>query len=280
MDHAVHGIVLLDGATGTELDRRGVDTGLPLWSARAILEAPDVLKAIHCEYLEAGADAIVTNTFRTHERSLAKAGMGDRAEALTCQAVEIARAARDEVKSDALVFGSVAPLEDCYRPDLAPDATACRAEHSQLIRHLVEAGVDLVLIETMCSPHEALAAAEAAEELCPGAWAISLGRAMDDIVPQVEGAQFIGLNCVPATTLAEEITHLRSLAPAETPIAAYGNVGRVDDTRGWVNTDAVEPEQYAALAMEWIEAGASIVGGCCGTTPATIRAIRARLDRA
>ena len=71
------GLVILDGATGTELDRRGVDCGLPLWSARAMTEAPDVLKDVHKAYLTAGAQAIITNTFRTHQRSLEKANMGD-----------------------------------------------------------------------------------------------------------------------------------------------------------------------------------------------------------
>ena len=70
------GLVILDGATGTELDRRGVDCGLPLWSARAMIDAPDILKDIHKAYLAAGAQAIVTNTFRTHQRSLEKANMG------------------------------------------------------------------------------------------------------------------------------------------------------------------------------------------------------------
>ena len=114
MQFKSNNILLLDGATGSELDRAGVDVAMPLWSANAILEAPEILKQVHIAYLEAGAEAIITNTFRTHERSLAKAGMGDRAEELTHKAVEIARHARDEVNTDALVFGSVAPLEDCY----------------------------------------------------------------------------------------------------------------------------------------------------------------------
>ena len=68
-------MLILDGATGTELDRRGVDVTLPLWSARALVDAPEVLEEVHADYLRAGADVIVTNTFRTHERSLARAGL-------------------------------------------------------------------------------------------------------------------------------------------------------------------------------------------------------------
>jgi homocysteine S-methyltransferase len=280
-------IFLIDGATGSELDRAGVDVGMPLWSAHAILEAPEILKQVHISYLEAGAQAISTNTFRTHERSLAKAGMGHRAEELTTKAVEIARSARDEVNTDALVFGSVAPLEDCYTPKLAPLSDVCEQEHGQIIRHLVNAGVDLVLIETIGSAHEAVAAAKVAE----GEWAMSLcmqtdvlGTFLDEtpltnVIQAFEHASFIGINCYPATKLAQQVKHLRSIAPNEMAIAAYGNVGHADDEGGWINTDAIDPNIFAEYAMDWVQAGASIVGGCCGTTPKTIAAIQNHIKK-
>ena len=276
---------LLDGATGSELDRAGVDVGMPLWSANAILEAPEILRQVHIAYLEAGAQAISTNTFRTHERSLAKAGMGDRAEELTAKAVEIARSAVNEVNTDAIVFGSVAPLEDCYSPELAPLSKVCEEEHSKMIKHLVNSGVDLVLIETMCSAHEAIAAASVVN--CE--WAISmcvqtgeLGKLLDgtpliEVIQEFEDAQFIGINCYPATKLAEQVAYLHSIAPKHMPVAAYGNVGHADDEGGWINTDAIDPNIFAEYAMDWVKAGASIVGGCCGTTPKTIKSIQRRL---
>lgn len=283
-------IFLIDGATGSELERRGVDTSMPLWSARAIIDAPEILKQIQAEYLNAGAQAITANTFRTHERSLAKAGMGDRAKELTRKAVEIARSACDENNSDAIVYGCVAPLEDCYSPELTPDIAICKEEHSQIIQHLVESGADLVLIETMCSEKEVIAAAEAAEKHAKDKWAISFclsndetgilldGTPISDLVTAVEGAQFVGINCFPATTLETEVKHLRNLLPADMEIAAFGNVGYANKEIGWINTDAVEPNKYASYAMSWIDAGATIVGGCCGTTPQTIRAIHTSLE--
>src|SRR5512137_2763907 len=84
-------VLLLDGATGTELQRRGVDTRLPLWSARALIEALDVLRMIHADYLQAGADIITTNTFRTHRRTLERAGYGARTRELTQLAVQLAK---------------------------------------------------------------------------------------------------------------------------------------------------------------------------------------------
>ena len=286
-----HDVLLLDGATGTELDRRGVDIGLPLWSARAIIDAPAVLEDVHLAYLEAGADAITTNTFRTHERSLAKADIGHRAEALTHEGVAIALAARDAVNTDALVLGSLAPLEDCYRPDLAPGADACGREHTQHVRHLVEAGVDLVLLETMGSAHEALAAVDATKAHAPDAWAICFclassgppgvlldGTPVAELVPRLEGARFVGINCVAATVLAEQVTHLRSLVADDVAVAAYGNVGHADEQGAWISTDAVEPDRFATHAMQWIDEGATIIGGCCGTTPETISVIHQRLQ--
>ena len=280
-------MLILDGATGTELDRRGVDVTLPLWSARAMIDAPEVLRAIHGDYLEAGADVIVTNTFRTHERSLSRAGLPGRSGELTRAAVEIARQARDAVKPEALVFGSVSPLEDCYSPELAPEAAVCRDEHARMIEDLLSAGVDHVLVETMCSARESLAAVEAARAHAQGRWSISFcldvngppGRLIDgtplvELLPRLDGARYIGVNCVAATHLLQHLQSVEGRLPAGATLAAYGNVGVPDDVRGWVNTDAVDPDCYASHAREWARAGAGLIGGCCGTTPDTIRAIR------
>ena len=207
-------ILLLDGATGTELDRRGIDVGLPLWSARAIIDAPDVLGEVHHAYLEAGAQVITANTFRTHRRSLEKAGLGSRAQRLTEQAVSIAIEQRDLHAPAAGVYGSVSPLEDCYSPELCPPEADCRKEHGEMIRFLVDAGVDLVLVETMCSARETFAAIEAAREHAPDAWAVSFcldveaapgtlldGTSLESLVPHLSAAEFVGINCVAATAI-------------------------------------------------------------------------------
>lgn len=289
-------ILLLDGATGTELGRRGVDISLPLWSARAIHDAPDVLEQVHRDYLEAGADIITANTFRTHRRSLAKANMGDRAGELTAKAVEIARQARDAVNPKAKVVGSVAPLEDCYRPDLAPSIAACQAEHRKLMMHLLDAGVDGVLIETQNNLREAGAAARAAIELVkpPRFWMISFctqseppgppnillsGESLTDLLPELTGAFSIGVNCVAAPAVEAQIKLLRLLVPHEIRISAYANIGRATLAGEWICTDAVDPGIYAQYAAQWVAAGASVIGGCCGTRPESIRAVARALGR-
>src|SRR5262249_27652123 len=125
---AAPGPMMLDGATGTELQRRGVDTRLPLWSAHALLSDAGrrVLTEIHAEYVAAGAEILTTNTSRTTPRALDRAGLLPRWTLLNRRAVEAARAAaRDGV----LVAGSLAPLEDCYEVDRVPGQQECLREH-------------------------------------------------------------------------------------------------------------------------------------------------------
>jgi S-methylmethionine-dependent homocysteine/selenocysteine methylase len=278
--------LLLDGATGTELARRGIDVALPLWSARALIDAPAEVERVHADYLAAGADAVTTCTFRTHRRSLAKAGMGDRAAELTKRAVNLARRARDRAKPGALVLGSVAPLEDCYRPDLAPPAPVALVEHGAMIRQLLAAGADAILIETMGTVHEAIAAAEAARRLAAGRWMISFcvksegppgilqnGRGLTDALTGLGGAAAVGVNCVAAPAVLANVRLLRRLLPPSVRVMAYGNVGQSDETGAWTQSDAVTPRRYAELARSWEDAGATIIGGCCGTTPETIAAM-------
>src|SRR5439155_5064646 len=134
-------LFLLDGATGTELTRRGVDTHGPAWSAPAIVRAPTVLAAIHEENARAGADVITANTFRTQRRSLSRIGEARRAREWTIEAVRIAREAVERAAQDRAaehpewgpvrVAGSVAPLEDSDHPELSPDEATARMEHGE-----------------------------------------------------------------------------------------------------------------------------------------------------
>ncbi|HLF27588.1 MAG TPA: homocysteine S-methyltransferase family protein [Anaerolineae bacterium] len=291
-------LLILDGATGTELTRRGVDTRLPLWSAGALLDAPDTLRAIHQDYSRAGARLITANTFRTHRRSLAKGGLGDRARALTHRAVQLVREAiqltNQPTTPSPFIAGSIAPLEDCYSPDLVPPDAALHVEHAEMAQHLAEAGADVLLIETMNTIREARIAAEAARAtglpvlvscVCAGATGqrvdpgeparLLSGERLSDAVRAIEPLDPAALlvNCAPVALIERLLRELR--AATRLPIGAYGNVGHVDERVGWTLTHAVTPEQYAAAARAWREIGASIIGGCCGTAPAHIAALTA-----
>ena len=281
-----HSFLLLDGAKGTELGRRGVDLSLPLWSARGLLDAPEILASIHRDYLHAGAGIVIANTFRTSKRALQRADMEHEAERLTKLAVEIARRERDAVDPQRAVLGCVAPLEDCWHPERAPDEVEAERAHEWMISCLRDAGVDGLAIETMGTEREAIGAARAAERLMPGKWMLSFcfksggppgmllsGESVIDVLPMLDGAHAVGVNCVSAPAVEIQVRLLRHLLPDHVRIVAYANVGGMDDAGRWVQSDAVDPVRYAAYARRWRDGGASIIGGCCGTTPATIELV-------
>jgi S-methylmethionine-dependent homocysteine/selenocysteine methylase len=279
--------LLLDGATGTELNRRGVDTDLPLWSANALTTDAglNVLRQVHLDYLNAGADIITTNTFRTHRRVLT--GRGFSAHELTLRAVATAREAVTEFGEPALVAGSLSSLEDCYRPDLVPPDDECVDEHSERIQHLVEGGVDLLLIETMNSIREAAMACKIATATGLPTWVTfvcdmngrilsgeSLTHAAERLMPF--GVEALGVNCMPAHTIAQPLGELRAVCGENFPLMAYGNIGFVDDDQGWINTDSTDPEGYLKHAQSW---PAQIIGACCGSTPEHIRKLKQGFNR-
>jgi homocysteine S-methyltransferase len=282
--------MLLDGATGTELTRRGVHTGLPFWSAHALIDdaGTEILQQIHADYLQAGAEILTANTFRAHRRALAHGGQADRALELTRRAVNAARSAIDTAGDGATRFvaGSISTLEDCYRPDLTPPESECRTEHSERVHHLLECGVDLILIETMNTVREALVAARLAvitgtpvvvSFVCDATGRILSGESLTDAARALLplGVAGLGVNCAPADRLRLPLEELRRVCGSAFPLIAYANVGHPDESVGWVNTDATDPQAYARYAASW---PARILGGCCGTTPAHIAELQRRVQ--
>jgi S-methylmethionine-dependent homocysteine/selenocysteine methylase len=282
---AAHVPVILDGAMGTELDRRGVDIGLPLWSANALLAAPEVVLAVHRDYCAAGADIITTNTFRTTRRAFRNAGLPDRSAELTAMAVDCAREARNGFAGrPILVAGSMAPLEDCYRPDLVPPDADLEREHAVHARRLADAGVDLLLIETMISVREAAAACRAAAATgletivsftCRTDGCLYGGEPLEEAVAAVvpNGPAALSLNCISPHILGPVLRHLRELT--RLPLAAYANVGTPEgEHTGRTLIVDVSPDAYTDFAAEWTHGGCAIIGGCCGTTPEHIARLR------
>ena len=282
-------VLILDGATGTELTRRGVPTPLPLWSTAALLDAPNTVRAIHVDYAAAGADILVANTFRTNVRTLRAAEMLARGAELNALAVQLARQAANHARRADTIFiaASVAPVEDCYHPERVPDAATLRDEHGRMLDWLVEAGPDLVWIETMNTVREAAAAASAAHEHdlpCVVSFVVNesgdllSGEPLEDAVATVESADplAIGLNCIPPDGVTRNLPRLR--AATKRPLAAYAHIGNPEPISGWSFSQTIKPAAYATAAMQWIDIGARIVGGCCGTTPQHIRTIHRRLE--
>jgi S-methylmethionine-dependent homocysteine/selenocysteine methylase len=282
-------MIVLDGALGTELERRGVSVPLPLWSAQALLDAPDTVRAIHEDYVRAGADILTANTFRVTPRALAKTGRAGEAERILQSAVALAREAAESARGarEVLVAGAMAPLEDCYRPDLAPDSKSAEREHAEQAVRLARLGVDLILIETMNSTAEAKAALRGAKPagipvlvsfICKNGKELWNGELLADAVLAVEPFKpdAILVNCVGADAIGECLGEMARVT--RLPLGCYPNAGEPDMARGtWRFDDAWTPERFAEAASGWVARGAQIVGGCCGTGPDHIRALRAAL---
>jgi S-methylmethionine-dependent homocysteine/selenocysteine methylase len=280
--------LLLDGATGTELARRGVDTGLPLWSAHALVDETGraVLAGIHADYARAGADILTTNTFRTTLRDLSRAGYEGRWTLLNRRAVGLAREGARLAGRDCLVAGSIAPLEDCYRCDRVPPQAECVREHLRQADLLARLGVDLLLVETMNTAREARAAVAAARavgidtllSLCPGGpHALLSGEPLGEVIPRLVeagGGRILAvlLNCATPALLAAALPALRAAA-GRLPFGVYAHLGEADPVTGWRLPSEQDAAGYAAWAGNRLDDGARILGGCCGTTPEHIAAL-------
>ena len=289
---------LLDGAMGSELVRRGVR-----WRGHGLRTDLDRVQALHAEYIAAGADIIRTNTFQLNPRiylnvfrspehmaHIGAPGLASRAQELTATAVAVARAARDAAGRDVAIAGVMAPLEHCFRPDLTPAETEARAEHTTIAEWLAGAGVDLLLLESMNTIAEARAAAEAALSTGLPVWASFVTGPEGAILsgePLADGARTLAalgvdlvlVNCAPPNDIERSLEKLHDAT--ERPIGGYAHVGRFDPP-SWKfefhprfsGTDEWPPDRYAAAARGWLDAGARLVGGCCGTRPDHIRALR------
>ncbi len=295
-------VLLLDAAVGTELSRRGADTRPPLWSARSLRGDGTLLREIYADDAAAGADILTTATFRTHARNLAASGVSfalarQEADLLTRKAVVLAReggalgrARANDSRGPVLVAGSLSPLEDCYRPDLCPTAGELEREHEEQAQRLAASGVDLIVVETMNSLREAIAAARAATAtglavvlsfVSDGQGRLLSGDNLEEAVQAVLAAApllAVGVNCLPARLVEGELLRIAGAIP-EVPLAAWGNMGLALDEAADLYTEPISPSEYAAFAERWTSAGARIVGGCCGTNSALTAALRRMLDR-
>jgi homocysteine S-methyltransferase len=270
------GVAILDGGLATELERRGLSLDDPLWSARALLEAPGLVAAVHRDYLEAGADVITTATYQASLPGLAARGLTtSEAENILLSAVTIARTERDARRRDALVAASVgsygAFLADGseYRGDYGLSAEALAAWHRPRLRLLESSGAELIAFETIPSlPEVEAIAALLAECDGPPAWISFQAKDQEhlaDGVPIDAAAAIadrvlriiaIGVNCVAPSLVTPLLARIATTTAK--PLVAYPSR---DDT--W----------DAALAPQWRGAGARLIGGCCRTTPADIRAL-------
>lgn len=274
-------IVMMDGALGTELQRRGVPLDLPLWSAGALDTKGDLIGQIHNEYVEAGAKIITANTFRTTAYAYRLAGLNpSSAEHATHKAVELALTASG---GKALVAGSMAPMDDCYLPEKYPGKKVAREGYNLLASWLKDAGADLALVETQINLEEARLALQAAVNnglavivsfLVDENQLLWSGGSLSEAIAMVEdeGAAAVMVNCLTLPLAGEAVKVLAENATL--PFGVYANAGKSHPEIDGTIHEYYSDEAYTTSAGEWITAGARLVGGCCGTTPATLRKLQ------
>jgi S-methylmethionine-dependent homocysteine/selenocysteine methylase len=176
----------------------------------------------------------------------------------------------------------MAPLEDCYRPDLSPPDPG--PEHAELATALAEEGVDLLLVETFPHVGEAIAAVQAAAATGLPVWcSLTAGFRADLLTPEAlaegarrcieVGATAVLVNCVPATAT---LPYVQALSGLGVPFGAYANAGHTDEGIGWVDTSD-GPARYAAQAGAWHAVGARLIGACCGAGPEHVAAVHRAL---
>ncbi len=272
-------VLLLDGPVGTMLNRMGIATPPPGWSAGAIASSPAAIREIHRAYAQAGACVHTANTFRTQPRHFPQEWRS-----LLRQAVGLAR---QGCLPGQVVAGSMAPLLDCYSPWLSPPEPG--PEHAQVAQALAEEGVDLLLVETFPHIGEALSAVEQALATGLPTWLALTPGPEGDLLGPAEvaraavqaaemGVEAVLVNCLPARRALEWLLPLREAVP-ELPVGVYANAGHPREGLGWEADPSLAGAAYAELARQWVEAGARIVGSCCGTGPETITATRTLLGR-
>lgn len=309
------GAAVIDGGLATELERHGADLNDPLWSAKCLLTSPHLIRAVHLDYLEAGADIIITASYQATIQGFETRGFSrEESEALLKKSVEVALEARDIYyercsKSSSSAVGDdkihkrrpilVAASVGSYGAYLADgseysgiygDAITLKVLkdfHRRRVQVLAESGADLIAFETVPNKIEAQAYFEILEEenISIPAWfsfnskdginVVSGDSILEcaSIAESCKKVVAVGINCTPPRFIHGLISSLSKVTTK--PILIYPNSGESYDPvkKEWVQNTGVSDDDFVSYVNKWIEIGASLVGGCCRTTPDTIRAI-------
>ncbi|KAG8389316.1 hypothetical protein BUALT_Bualt02G0216700 [Buddleja alternifolia] len=309
------GVAVIDGGLATELERHGANLNDPLWSAKCLLTSSHLIRTVHLDYLEAGADIIITASYQATIQGFENKGYSlEESENLLRKSVEIAREARElyynncrEASAEGnpdgrilnqrpiLVAASVgsygAYLADGseYSGDYgdAMDLEFLKNFHRRRVKVLADSGPDLIAFETVPNELEAQAFAQLLEEedINIPAWLsfnskdgvnVVSGDALSECVAIAESSNKIvavGINCTPPRFIRDLILSTKKLT--DKPILIYPNSGESYDAdrKEWVQNTGVSDKDFVSYVNKWCEVGASLVGGCCRTTPHTIRSI-------
>lgn len=300
-----NGALVLDGGLATQLEARGCDLNDPLWSAKLLLENPDIIRQVHADYLWAGADCIITASYQATLTGFQRRGLTEaEAEGLLRLAVTLAKEARDKfwaqnadpARLRPLVAASIGPYGaylahgEEYTGDYDLDEEGLVEFHWRRWHILAGERPDLLACETIPSFAEARALARLLPETPElGAWfsfSCQNGRLISDGTPIADCAAFldplpqvvaIGINCTPPHFIPDLIREVQSVS--DKPVIVYPNSGEDYDavSKQWYGETI--PATFGTYSREWRKLGAAVIGGCCRTTPAHIQQIRDRFRR-
>jgi len=284
--------LLADGATGTMLQAMGLPAGEP--PERWLLDNPEAVRELARKYVEAGSDIVYTNTFGANRIRLQRFGLADKVAELNKIAVQLAREAVNSTPRPSspvpcsFVVGSIGPTGELLEPygDLEPEAA--RDAFAEQANALAEAGVDAFVCETFSDLTEALICLKAVLSVAKVPVMVSMsfeenGRTMMGVTPEEaankltdEGAFVVGANCSIGPEVVERAVVTMKSARPDALLLAKPNAGRPQLIGGKV-VYPVTPEDMASFAQKMRDMGVAIIGGCCGTTPDHIAAMRAVL---
>ena len=288
-------VVLLDGGIGTEILRHGYT-----WASHQLKNEPKLNLEIHKDYISAGAHVITTNTFQLSRRSFRNhfasyehmalqgvANLTDRVGELVNDSVQLADNARKALgRDDVLIAASITTLEWCFRPDKTPDIEKIYDEYLAELTEYSDAGTDIFLFETFNSTPEAVVAIRAAREVGKPGWIALVpykdgnllgGESMEQVVDALgpEEPDVLLLNCAPPHHVTAGIEKLAPLWKG--PLGVYAHVGKFNPPE-WHFTNEYPPDKYLSECKHWHDLGATVIGGCCGTTPEHIARISSSLE--
>ncbi|MCF6322167.1 MAG: homocysteine S-methyltransferase family protein [Rhizobiaceae bacterium] len=286
-------IILLDGGMGQELLKRSAFTPSPLWSAQVLMDEPEIVEAVHLDYINAGARVITLNSYSVTPERLERDGDLKRFRELQAHAISIARSAREKSGKKVSIAGCLPPMMASYRPDLAPDYQSCLTSYRKIVAEQKN-HVDIFICETLASAKEVRAATTAAAESGKPVWTsmsvidgdgtkLRSGELLGEGVKAAldAGANGVLVNCSWPESLTQSIA---ILATSNLPFGAYANGfsaidklapgGTVEEL---VARDDLGPRAYSEHAMRWVAGGATIVGGCCETGPAHISELASKI---
>jgi len=285
-------ILLIDGAMGTELQRRGVPMHKVAWSGAAVLTHPDVVREAHQDYIRAGARVIITNTFGSTRQMLEPAGYGDQVEEVHRGAVRLARQARENAAEPGVaVAGSISTEPPGFDQDAFLDPERELEAYREAAGLLSDAGVDLIALEMIVETSHASRAMQAAQETGLPVWLgiacrktedgrivsfdypdLELVTVLDALIPMGPTVVNIMHSEIEAIPHAIELVRRRWSGP----VGVYPESGHFTKPN-WNFVDVISPAALATAASSWVAAGARLLGGCCGTGPGHIEALRAAM---